>query len=346
LYSVVIPAYNAELYIRNCILSIVHQSYPPVAIIVIDDCSTDCTAEIVKSLMKIVPNLGLSTLNTNQGPNAARNFGLKLVKSDFVAFCDADDYWDTFKAEHQINFFLKNPAGLIYCSCYVVDSFGQKISDLLPRRNSELGKFELDFQELLSGNKVYGGASGVIIQKSVFDHVGFFDERLRGHEDWDMWLRVAEFYKLRYCEESVIYIRKHGHNAQNNKQFMLHQDFLFRQKWASRVKSKKAILHWRWAVHTNYHSLSSLKQLIEKSNYHYKKIICTFDIGPFMIPNTSLKLYSLFQKVFPQLLRVFPSILICLLQKSGHKKTICFKRLNSRLLLLKSAVSFIMMGKV
>src|SRR5215471_2204625 len=97
LISCIIPAYNAERYLREAIDSVLAQTYRPIEVLVVDDGSTDQTGEIVESYGARVHYLR----QTNAGPAAARNCGFIEARGDFVAFCDADDVWHTEKLERQ-----------------------------------------------------------------------------------------------------------------------------------------------------------------------------------------------------------------------------------------------------
>lgn len=94
--SIIIPAYNAEKYIRKCILSALHQDISPdeYEIIVINDGSTDQTANIIQELAKEHPNIKC-ILTENQGVSAARNLGMTIVQGEVIMFADADDYFCT-----------------------------------------------------------------------------------------------------------------------------------------------------------------------------------------------------------------------------------------------------------
>src|ERR1700733_7605874 len=92
-FSVIIPAYNASLTIERAIRSAAAQTLPPFEILVIDDCSTDNTVEVVQALAQQIPSLRLCSTPVNAGPSAARNVGLRAAKGDWIGLLDADDAW-------------------------------------------------------------------------------------------------------------------------------------------------------------------------------------------------------------------------------------------------------------
>jgi succinoglycan biosynthesis protein ExoO len=92
-FSVIIPAYNVSGIVERAVRSAAAQTFPPLEILVIDDCSTDDTGEVVSALGREIPSLRLLSTPTNGGPSAARNVGLREAKADWIALLDADDAW-------------------------------------------------------------------------------------------------------------------------------------------------------------------------------------------------------------------------------------------------------------
>jgi beta-1,6-glucosyltransferase len=98
-FSVIIPAYNVSRIIERAIRSAAAQTLPPLEILVVDDCSTDNTVEVVKALAQDIPSIRLLSTPVNSGPSAARNVGLRAAKGDWVALLDADDAWKPGRLE-------------------------------------------------------------------------------------------------------------------------------------------------------------------------------------------------------------------------------------------------------
>jgi succinoglycan biosynthesis protein ExoO len=98
-FSVIIPAYNVSGIIGRALRSAAAQTLPPLEILVIDDCSTDNTVEIVKAMAREIPSLHLLSTPANSGPSAARNVGLRAAKGDWIALLDSDDAWKTGRLE-------------------------------------------------------------------------------------------------------------------------------------------------------------------------------------------------------------------------------------------------------
>ena len=113
--SVVIPVYNAEKYLRECLDSIVNQTFTDIEVICVDDGSTDDSISILEEYAN-VDNRFVILRQNNSGPSKARNCGWDIAKSEYVAFLDADDVWHPQKLELQYNYMTNNKD--IYYSCH------------------------------------------------------------------------------------------------------------------------------------------------------------------------------------------------------------------------------------
>ncbi len=189
--SVIIPAYNAEVYIRRSIDSVLLQTYPANEVIVIDDGSTDHTTEILKNYMQQVQYI----YQNNAGASAARNVGIKRATSKWIAFLDADDEWMPNKLEEQIQVVTRNKTIVwIGANYYTRSSINNRCSPYtIPAKIEKLlsGKeyFNDYFAMVLSG--VMPCTDTILIKKEVFDEIGYFDLNLRRGQDTDMWMRIA-----------------------------------------------------------------------------------------------------------------------------------------------------------
>ena len=199
--SVVVPTYNSAQWIRETLDSVLAQSLSVLEILVIDDGSTDDTAKIVGSYGPPVSYVYV----VHAGVSAARNLGIRMAEGNYVAFVDADDYWDSSKIEAQMRLLVSH--GLAWASCLTRpfdDQTGKKISGPVPLMPDG------DILEALLLNNFIGSATP-LIRKSVFDQVGCFDESYgaRIGEDWDMWLRIASHYPLGVVQTELAFQRLH-----------------------------------------------------------------------------------------------------------------------------------------
>lgn len=201
LVSVIIPSYNSAQYLPEAIESVLTQTYRPLQVIVVDDGSTDDTARAVEPYRDRIRFIQKS----NGGPASARNFGLKAVKGDWIAFLDADDVWLPQKLEKQMRVIEEHPeVGMVACGEYEVNEYGTRDAEHIYTNYKDKRRF---LEALCSGN-VIGGGSTALVRRSCLEHLGGFDEDLFGTEDWDMWLRIAFLYEVRFVEEPLMEARR------------------------------------------------------------------------------------------------------------------------------------------
>src|SRR5437868_11083365 len=123
LVSIVIPAYNAAATIRRAVDSALAQTYHPIEVIVIDDCSQDATSEIMSTYAD--ERIRFLRLPYNHGAGGALNPGIAIAKGEYIAFLDADDEWLPEKLAIQIPVLERNPrATMVNCGCRHVDLSG------------------------------------------------------------------------------------------------------------------------------------------------------------------------------------------------------------------------------
>ncbi len=174
--SVVMPVYNGAAYIKEAIESILQQDITiTLEIIVVDDGSTDATADIIHALNNPVIRY---IHQSNSGPSKARNTGILQAQGELIAFLDADDCWPADKLKRQLLFLDENPN---------VDVVGGLI-DYFYMPGSEYRKEQLKIDSPVFNVQL----GGLIVRKEVFQRVGYFNEQLRFSEDQDWILRIKE----------------------------------------------------------------------------------------------------------------------------------------------------------
>lgn len=196
LVSVVMPAYDAEAYIREALLSVLGQSYEHFEVLVVDDGSRDRTADIVRELAAQDERIRLLQ-QENSGVAAARNYGIEHARGEYIAPLDADDLFYPQKLEAQVARMEAGGErmGMVYCWWISLDHRGRVFGGASPW----LIEGEV-YEQLLYVNFV-GNASVPLYRRSALEHVGGYDESLRarggqGCEDWELSLRVAEHYAV------------------------------------------------------------------------------------------------------------------------------------------------------
>jgi len=202
-----IPAYNAERYLAEAIESVRSQTYPCAECLVIDDGSTDGTAEVAHSIdgVKYI-------YQPNGGDASARNRAISEASSEFIAFLDSDDVWLSNKVEAQIDLFDRRPGlGMVYSGVYEVDEALRTI-DVQPAADGTVA-----LRNTLIVEKPYmtGIGSTAVVPVDVALKVRF-DERLRASSDWAFACRLAMSYPVEGIEEPLALYRQHG-NPQVHK---------------------------------------------------------------------------------------------------------------------------------
>lgn len=220
LVSVVIPAFNAERYIRKTLDSVIQQTYKNLEIIVVDDGSSDRTADIVSTYQKQDSRL-LLLQQPNSGVAAARNTAIRFSNGEFVAPIDADDIWYPYHLEKQVRRLALSPAqvGLVYSWSVDIDITGKQTGGF--RASQIEGNV---FATLISHNFI-GNASATMVRLSCFKKVGLYDTSLRksdaqGCEDWDLYLRIAEAFEFRSVSAYTVGYRKYNESMSRDYEQM------------------------------------------------------------------------------------------------------------------------------
>ncbi len=201
--SVVIPAFNAERFIERTLRTVYAQTLAPREVIVVDDGSTDRTADMVRRAARETEIPTTLLRQPNAGPGAARNLGVAAARGELVAFVDADDEWLPRKLERQVECLRANePALLCHTHVAFIDADGEVFR--LPDKRAG-GTFEA----LLAHNFI--STSSVVVRRSALGDAPF-DRRFLCAEDYHLWLRLAQAGQLCYVPERLLRYRVHASN--------------------------------------------------------------------------------------------------------------------------------------
>ncbi len=183
--SVVIPAFNCRNWIGEAVQSALNQTAPPMEILVVDDGSTDGTADVLAGFGSNIRVIS----QRNQGVSAARNAGMNAAHGDLIAFLDADDVWHPRKLEVQLRAMDLNPdVGVLGTRVFSLPTAGAEMPTALDAEQPPLT--HVTHANLAVKN--YLTVSSVLARREVVRRVGGFDGRMQGAEDHDYWLRAAE----------------------------------------------------------------------------------------------------------------------------------------------------------
>jgi len=204
--SVIIPTYNHKKFISETIQSVLDQTFRDFEIIIIDDGSTDGTADVVKLFsddrIKYI-------YQTNCGRSYARNHALNIACGRYITFLDSDDLYLLNKLELQVAFLDAYPEfGMVYTSAYCMDEAGALLSDSYKATVS--GQI---YKDIAFYVPVTITLPTVMARREVFDKVGGFDEKMERFEDTDMWRRISKCYFIGAISEPTCRLRSHSENS-------------------------------------------------------------------------------------------------------------------------------------
>ena len=188
LISVIVPAFNAELFLAETLTSVQQQTFREFEAIVVDDGSTDRTSEIARQFVEKDARFILLRQQKNIGESVARNAALKQARGEWIAFLDADDVWLPGKLAAQLDLLRQEPhANLLFTNYFLWDGqndFGRRYDDPDKFPDGDVSR-RLIFFDLF-------GMSTVMIKREILDVAGLFDVGMSVAQDWDLWLRIAE----------------------------------------------------------------------------------------------------------------------------------------------------------
>ena len=207
--SVIIPTFNRSKKVVKAVESVLNQDLKDFEIIVVDDGSTDNTN---KTLSKYMSSIKYIRQSVNRGVSAARNRGIKNSTASWIAFLDSDDYWLNEKLSVQIEFVDRNPGAV---ACQTEEIWIRNGKRINPKRRHKKPSGDIFKQSL---KLCLVSPSSVILKRSLFKEVGFFDETLPAAEDYDLWLRISCRYPIYLIDKGLV-VKEGGHEDQLSRRF-------------------------------------------------------------------------------------------------------------------------------
>lgn len=196
LVSVIIPVYNRQKTISRAIDSVLGQTYTNIEIIVVDDGSCDDTMKVLKEYSD--PRIRMFS-QEHKGACAARNQGIDEAKGVYIAFQDSDDEWMPEKLCKQVSYMKKKQLKVCYCPHLL---YGSDVKTI-PEDYLLKDKYEDNIEVTLkSGNVI--STQTLVVDKSVFDEVGKFDEEMPRLQDYELVIRIVQQYKVGYYAEPLV----------------------------------------------------------------------------------------------------------------------------------------------
>ncbi len=186
LVSVIIPVFNAEKTIERAVRSVENQTYKNWELILVDDCSSDNSRDILKSLEN--KQIHSIHLNRNSGPANTRNAGIKAAKGDFVAFLDADDFWDAEKLEKQLKFMEEKNCAFSYTSYKFANEDGYSIKT----RSMNVPE-KLSYKQALKNTTIFTSTVMFDLRKIKKEGIYMIDVKSEDTATWWKILKEVDF---------------------------------------------------------------------------------------------------------------------------------------------------------
>ena len=238
LISVVIPVYNAEIFLNESLQSVIAQTYQDWELLVIDDCSTDNSASIIKQYVEQDSRIRYFKTDRPSGsPTLPRNIGIENARGRYIAFLDSDDAWLPDKLERQMAMFEKHADMAICFSNY------EKMAENGERNDRIIKAPErVTYKQLLLGNVI-----GCLTAVYDTEKVGKMYFPNHSHEDYILWLSIL----------------KKGYMARNTGTV----EALYRVREHSVSSNKLKTLSWQWDIYRHVEGISLLKSAYYFANY-------------------------------------------------------------------------------
>lgn len=209
LVSVIMPAYNSALFIKEAIESVMNQTYKEWELIIINDGSKDNTLEIIHSFASNSDQIKYIDCQRNRGVAYARNRGISIAKGQYLAFLDSDDVWLSEKLNAQVSFFLdRKDASFVFSSYKRMSSDRKKVSKIIPAAQ------KISRDELLKSNSI--PLLTIIINREHISSISF-NEKMRTSADYNLWLNILKKTPYAYGIEPDLARYRNVKNSLSNR---------------------------------------------------------------------------------------------------------------------------------
>ncbi len=252
LISIIMPAYNSEKLIEDSINSVISQTYPNWELIVINDGSSDSTADIVTRIAASDSRVKLFN-QKNQGIGASRNNGYGYSSGSWIGFLDHDDLWHPLKLEKQMSAVSKDPGiDVVFSNGWFF--YNNDLRNVTDYRTLN-GTFKPEDLYLRQLEENYIATLAVIVKRDIIDRIGPWEEGklIQGCDDYDYWFRMAiQKAVFHSVEDQLFYYRKHESNYSNNAVKMLTAEgyVLLKNYDTSILNSKDKVIKFEKKIHS------------------------------------------------------------------------------------------------
>jgi glycosyltransferase involved in cell wall biosynthesis len=289
LVSVIVASYNHAEYLERRMDSLIRQTYQTIEILVIDDCSSDNSVEVLRKY-EYHPKVRLIIRENNGGWVAVSNQGIEMTVGEFVIFANCDDSCDPLMIERLVTALtLNTTSGIAFCRSLMVNEKDQVLGDdfqnretafrHLCARDTLIGRDEM--YRFLLHSCVIPNLSAALIRRSCFDSIGVLSPDYRACSDWDLFFRITNHFDFYYVTEPLNRFRQHSTTIRSATKGRITYDEFFklllgeiRRKNLSSIERFYFRLHvmYLWAVELIRPSISGWRNF-----YHHTRIIWKID---------------------------------------------------------------------
>lgn len=233
-FSVIIPLYNKEKFIKNTLESVLNQSFEDFELLIVNDGSTDGGEAVVQSFSDKRINY---FHKTNAGVSAARNYGIARANSEYIAFIDADDFWQSDFLGEMKHLIQSHPNHKVF-ACALKLETPHRAFPAQYSFNTQGGPQVINYFEASMKQTVLSGSSAVF-HREVFQNSGLFDEKIKSAEDTDMWIRIGLKHEVVFLNLPLAtYVFDRQSLSRNSENYRLLTDF---KKFEEEEKSNGAL---------------------------------------------------------------------------------------------------------
>jgi len=267
LVTIICLCYNHEKFVVESLNSVINQSYKNIQLIVVDDCSTDHSVQVIEEWLKDYPNIHFIKNETNQGNNKSFNNAFAYARGEYFIDLAADDVLFPYTLEHQIQAFVEHPnAALVFANAELINEESDTIGIHFPvdANNKVVDKSlqTIDYQRILEGGNVLCSVSA-LTKTTAFKALNGYDNTL-AYEDLDFWIRLSREYPIVFEDE--VFIKKRVVTHSQSSFFYKKNDYALRINRSTHAILNKAFLMNK----TKGEYLALLKRVHNEIKHNFK----------------------------------------------------------------------------
>lgn len=278
--SVVIPNYNHALFLKQRINSVLEQSFVNFEVIILDDCSTDNSKELIEKYRghPRISHIAYNVINSGSTFKQWKK-GIELAKGKYIWFAESDDHADPQFLERMIPLFDSGMnIGLVFCNSHIIDTNGKIIdntnnwgqvyvSEQANERKTYFNGYKFCTDHLLLLSRIPNASAVLFTKELVTKNLNWIDERLINSGDWKLWIHISLHSNIVWLNEELNYFRKHANNVTNTVSLLKHEAlYILKEVLHQKININKyrlfeSIFFWSfnttaWSQDTKYNLLN------------------------------------------------------------------------------------------